>query len=440
MLRELSIKRDNRDERDRWEESRGRDTRASKLAEEPADSVETFSSPSGTLSGQNVSVGKDAELGDNETMLIFLPLLAGAYTFSEPVTLTSASSVSFKIRGYYSLNAEIRLEARFNGGDWETLSAPVLPDSGDSGWKTVSVYLGKRGGQTMQLRLSGGLGGSGSYYPSGRVFIDDVKVSNVLVFREMASFDLPAATRDVSIPGLEPGGKYSACIRPVLSSNALAPAETSDSIDWCVEGMCREPAPAELVYQTTDIAYSATDTSGIWSSSGTQDNTTTVRGAWSASIEATLPGPLLASSELTISWSATGYYGSDSFSVTFTDESGMRTVLWEETNYNDQPVEQPVLLSLAAFAGQTGALAISFSHSGSQYTWGSYGGRIIAPKISNVSIPTVPTVEYRTVERTALGIPSVVSVLTTKGQPIPEGFSGNARGVGRFSAWNVLAR
>ncbi len=387
--------------------------------------TETFSSPNGYLAGSGVGI--DASNGYSGPCLSLLPYESGSYTMSNAVVLSAASMADFKVRGVYAQSSSLKLLASFDGGDWETVATPTLPDTGDSGWKTVSVYLGDRGGKSVQLRVANEYQG-GIYYPSGFILVDNIKVTNVFEMQEDLHFTPRPDERSLTVYTLTQGARYTATVTPLLSAGALAPAETSEPVSWTVAGTSNVLVPGELSYSKTTLSYSSSAIGDVWSANGTQVDSTSVRGEWEAVIEATLPGPLTATSTLAFSWKATGYYtgaygtGSDAFSAVFTDEGGNATTLWTKSNSANQTTAQAVSIPLSAYAGKSGSIAISFSHSGLQYTDEGYGGTIIAPTITDVMRAVAPDIAYATVTNTALGMPEILAVETAHGTDMKEGF------------------
>jgi len=67
----------------------------------------------------------------------------------------------------------------------------------------------------------------------------------------------------------------------------------------------------------------------------------------------------------------------------------------------------------------SGKLTISCNHSGSYYVGDQYGGRLYAPQITNVLVPSVPAVAWETETLTALGTPQIRTV-----SAVEEGFYG----------------
>ena len=398
------------------------------VADSTSDTVtETFSGFAGSLAGEGFEI--DASAGYDGEGLSLPPYKSGSCTMSGSFVLTAASVASFRVRGYYAQGSSLKLLARFDGGDWKTIAAPILPDEGDSGWKIVSVYLGDRGGQTVQFRIANEFQG-GSFFTSGWIHADDVRVTDAFSMRESFHFTPGADERSLAIGDwlLAPGARYGATVKPVLSADALAPAETSEPVSWTVAGTASVPIPGELTYEQATLSYSSSAPGDIWSANGTQVDSTSVRDEWSASIEAALPGALTESSVLTFSWTAKGYYtgsygtGSDAFTVVFDDADGTSTTLWTKSNSANQTSAQAVAIPLGAYAGRTGSVAVRFSHSGVQYTSGGYGGTIIAPKITDVLQAVVPPVAFETRTLVALGMPEILAVETAHGTDMQEDF------------------
>ena len=393
-----------------------------------ADTVtETFSDFAGSLAGEGFEI--DTSAGYEGAGLSIPPYESGSCTLPGSFVLSAASVISFRYGSSYAQNSSLRLQARFDGGEWETLANPALPNTGSSGWKTASIYLGDRGGRTLQLRIANEFQG-GTFYPSGWIHVDDVRVAEVFPMQESFHFTPRADERILAIGDwlLTPGKTYTATVKPILSDDALAPAETSEPISWTVAGTASVPLPGELTYEQATLSYSSSAVGDIWSVNGTQVDATSVRDATSASIEAALSGALTESSVLTFSWTAKGYYtgsygtGSDAFTVVFDDADGTSTTLWTKSNSANQTTAQAVAIPLGAYAGRTGSIAVRYSHSGPQYTSGGYGGTIIAPKITDVMQAVVPPVAFETRTLVALGMPEILAVETAHGTDMQEGF------------------
>ncbi len=201
---------------------------------------ENFTDPDGTVGGEGVGFGTDTAAGQG-AVLEMLPYSNGSYAFATSAFLMSSSQLSFKIRSRYALNGKFRAEMRFDGGAWETVAEPALSTTGDSGWTTVSVSLGDHAGRTVQLRFVNEYQW-GTYYPSGKISVDDVRLANVLAYREVRQVDVSSDARSTELAGLAPGTPYAATILPLLAGEALAPAEASDPVMWWVEGTPVVPA------------------------------------------------------------------------------------------------------------------------------------------------------------------------------------------------------
>lgn len=202
-------------------------------ASAPETSTETFSDFAGSLAGTGVEIGATA--GYAGAGLVLPPSENGSCTLPGSFILSATSVVSFRYQSYYAQGSSLKLLARFDGGDWEAIAAPSLPNTGKSSWGIASVGLGDRDGRTVQLRIANEFRG-GSYYPSGWIHVDDVSVTDAFPMRESLHFTARADERSLAIGDghLAPGAHYAATVKPVLSAVALAPAETSDPVPWTV--------------------------------------------------------------------------------------------------------------------------------------------------------------------------------------------------------------
>jgi uncharacterized repeat protein (TIGR02543 family) len=211
-------------------------------APQPKTLAENFTAPSGTISGSGVTVGENGDYAFDGALLAMKPNQNGAYTFATTMVLSGASVLSFKLRGDYAMDSGFRAEIRLDNGSWQMVSSPSLPDTGDTGWKNISVNLGKYGGRSAQVRLRNQSGG-GTYYPSGGIYVDNVRLTEVLPYDESRKIKVAASARSVKLGGLKPGASCSARVVPVLSKKALAPAEASEPIEWNVAGTAKVPLP-----------------------------------------------------------------------------------------------------------------------------------------------------------------------------------------------------
>lgn len=392
---------------------------ASKTATSTSTLLDDFSASAGVSSSDNIYVTADS-VGNDGNLLFTKPFAAGTYTFSGSYTLTSASVLTFKVYSFAALGAEYRIEARFDGGDWTPLCTPALMTGwGGSGWSMERVYLGSHGGQTAQFRICNAH--RGPYYPQddSRILLDDFKVTEVLVPESPAAHSVGKAARSLTLSGLTPGATYSFSVVPTVSG-ALVDGEASEPMAASIAGERRTPVPGVETYAAANLSFSAADTSGTWSYSGTVVDDTTILDKSSCSIAVAISGKLTATSSLSFGWSANNYYenGSDTLTVVFTAADGTATTVWTATNSQNME-RQNVSVALGEFAGQSGKLAISTRHSGSCYVGDQYGGRLYAPCVTNVQIPSAPAAAWATETLTALGTPEIRSVSN-----VAEGFYG----------------
>ena len=387
---------------------------ASKTATTTSTSIDDFSSSTGvSSSSEDIYVATDSA-GYDGSLLFTKPTAAGTYTFPDSYTLTSASVLTFELYSFAALGAVYQIEARFNGGAWTTLCTPALKtDWGASGWSTERMYLGSHGGQTVQFRISNSH--SGSWYPQdeSRILLDDFRVTDVLAPVAPEIQNLGKTSRSLTLTGLDAGATYSFVVTPNLSG-ALVDGESSEPAMTSIAGTRNTPIPGEQTYAQTTLSFSASDTSGTWSYTGTAADDTSVSGGWNCSITCAVSGEFTSTSTLSFDWTADDFYdvynggtGYDVLSATFTAADGTESIIWSIDNTSAKTSRQHVSCSLATLNGQTGKIVISYSHKGPGY--GS-GGVIYAPQITNVLVPSVPAVAWDTETLTALGTPQILSV------------------------------
>ena len=394
----------------------------SRTATTPSTFLDDFSATTGTPSSDLFAVGEDSRGYDGNLLYALSSLGSSYFTFPEKYTLTSASLLTFRLRSYCALGNSFEVQARFDGGDWITILTPELNANGDSGWSTERVYLGEHGGETVQLRLFKTFPG-GSYYPNTKcILVDDFTVTDVLAPVEPEIMNVGKTERSLVLDGLAAGATYSFAVTPNISG-ALVDGESSDPVSTSIAGSRNAPIPGEQTYTPATLSFSASDTSGVWSYSGTAANETSVSGGWNCSIGCSLPGELVAGSMLSFDWTADDYYdvyggqsGYDVLSVEFMGASGVDDVLWCYTNTSAKTSKQNVALSLSQLSGQIGKIVISYSHVGPGF---GVGGVIYAPQITNVQVPSVPVVAWDTETLVALGTPEILSV-----SAVSEGFYG----------------
>lgn len=389
-----------------------------KTATETTTFSENFTNPSGVSSVDTVYVGANSTYGYDGNLLCFESPSAGMYTFSDIYTLTSASVLKFKLRSVYALGASLEVQARFNGGGWETIATPSLAAESTSGWSTERVYLGEHGGATCQLRVRNNRVDSW-YYPDGVILVDDIELTDVLPQGSAVTRNVSASARSCAFTGLDAGSTCTFTVTPVVSG-ALAAAETSEPMTTSIAGERRTPIPGVQTYSSQNLVFSSTDTSGTWAYSGTATSSTAIEDFWDGSVSAKLQGALSAQSVLSFSWKANNNYTyvSGVFSAVFTDSDGVSTTLWTVNNNSSVTSLQNVSLPLGDYAGKTGVITVSFSFSTSNgYSYGE--GVISGVGVTNVQVPSVPQVAWNTETLVALGTPEILSV-----SAVTEGFYG----------------
>ena len=392
----------------------------SRTATTPTTFLDDFSASSGVPSSSAIYVGTDSN-GYDGNLLYTTAGSAGTFAFPDAYTLTSASVLSFKCLGYYTLGAVYEVQASFNGGDWETICAPSLPETGNSGWGTERIYLGGHGGESVRFRIRNSRSG-GTYYPSGKILLDDFMVTDVLAPVAPQTLTVGKTARSASLSGFTGGATYSFTVTPDISG-ALVDGETSESVSTAIAGTRNTPIPGELTYNLSTLSFSASDTSDTWSYSGTAVDDTSVGDGRNCSITCSALGSLTSTSTLTFDWTADDLYGiyngTDSYDVltaTFKAADGTESPLWCITNREAKTSRQQVSCNLATLSGQSGKIVISYSHKGYGY---GYGGVIYAPRVANILVSSVPAVAWNTETLTALGTPEIRSVSS-----VSEGFYG----------------
>ena len=225
----------------------------SKTATTPTTFLDNFSASEGVSSGSGISIREDVDCGYDGLLLCAEANAVGTYTFNGSRTLTSASVLTFKIWSTYANWTTYEIQASFNGGEWETISAPTLEMATEVGnnqwqaqqsfWCTERVYLGSHGGQTVRFRVAKGRS-STSYIPSGRICLDDFQVTNVLEQEVQAIYSVSAMERSRAFPRLDDGASYSFTVTPNISG-ALVNGETSDPVSVIVAGTHMFPVSGE---------------------------------------------------------------------------------------------------------------------------------------------------------------------------------------------------
>ena len=390
----------------------------SRTATTPSAFLDNFSASTGVSSSGKIYV-------DDENGLLYSDYAArGNFTYAQSFTLTSASELSFRVSSYAAISSTMKIQVRFNGGDWQTVSTPDLDDGfGSNNWNAYRIYLGEHGGETAQFRIVREWGGVyyideyGNRADYGYVRLDDFTVTNVLAPVVPEILNVGKAERSLALNGLVAGTTYSFAVTPSISG-ALVDGESSESVSRSIAGTRNTPIPGEQTYTPSTLSFSAFDASGTWSYSGSATSSTSVEDWWNASITAALQGKLTSDSLLSFSWKADNDYTyvSGAASVVFTDQAGNSTTLWSVANDSPVTEAQDVVLPLGSLSGQTGRIRISIEFETSNgYSYGK--GVILSPQITNVLVPSVPAVAWNTETLTALGTPQIISVSS-----VSEGF------------------
>lgn len=392
---------------------------ATKCATARDDVVEDFSNPSGSASVNGFSIGTTS--GDNTSpLLLIAPNTAGTYTLGTAVTLTSRSQLSFRLYSAYALSQTIQIQARFDGGDWTTISTPTLAATGESAWKTVRVYLGGHGGERAEIRVQASFA-YGSFYPQAYyALLDDISLTDVLVNGATTTRNVAASARSCTLSGLDAGAVYQFTVTP-----QIAQAEESDAVSTTIAGTVHAPQPGALSYVPRNLAYNAATPDPAWAISGTGSGTAITTGNFSGGFSIDISGELTSSSTLSFRWQATGYYapGSayDILRATFTDTAGNTTTLWDLQNTEDQLSGQTVNIPLAALAGKSGEISVSFTHAGPQYSIEWAHVIFDGPTVSNVHVGVLPEIVWADETKTALAQPQITAV-TSSSPAFAEGF------------------
>ena len=407
----------------------GYDVLVRRRLDTPADAVEDFSShatatdaPSGIFVAQTWCPGATAPF------LRVKPLASGTFDLMEERTLTARSILSYRVRADRAHGLSVRVQARFDGGEWEDLDAPSIGDGfSDLGWTTRTAYLGDRGGRTVRLRLA--VSNNGFYVPASDtkigVQIDDVTLTDVLGFEETA-VACGAEARSVTLDDLVPGAVYAFAVRPRGEGTS-----TSASVQTRLAGVGRDPAPGALAYEIVDRAFTAGDPD--WQvatqpyNAGMTVGTTAVLGAFDGTLAYTPEFVPTAESRFTFGWTAKGAYSSasDVLAVIFTTAAGETDTLWAVTNRAEQATLQNVSIPLAAVAGTRGTLRLVFSHTGSSYAYAGYGATIRDAALTAISFPVLPeSVAWTETAQTARPLPEIraVTSLSETSPAVQEGF------------------
>ena len=394
---------------------------AKKTATTPSTFLDDFSASEGISSSSDIYVQNSG----NSQRLYSDYSAKGSYTYSKNFILTAASELTFKVSSYAAVSSTLEIQAKFNDDEWQTIAKSDLDEGfGNASWMVHRAYLGEHGGEAVQFRIVRNWGGvyyidkNGNRVDYGYVLLDDFQVTEVLAPTAPNTYNVDKTSRSLPLSGLEAGADYSFTVKANVSG-ALVDGETSAPATTTIAGTRNVPVPGEQTYSSHDLVFSTSDTSGVWSYSGTAVDDESVSGGWNCSIGCLLPGEMATGAVLSFDWTANDYYGASSYdilSARFNTSDGEECIVWCYTNTSAKTSKQHVSCDLAQLCGQIGRITISYSHNGGGY--GS-GGVIYSPQITNVLVPSVPAVAWETETLTALGTPQIRTV-----SAVEEGFYG----------------
>ncbi len=386
--------------------------------------LDDFSTVQGSSTSERITVDTNAGT------LMIPPLAYGTYTWNDLSLLTSRSVLTYRIKSSYALGLAVTVEASFNGGDWTVVSSPSLNlESYSTEWKTVRVFLGGHGGETVRFRIRS-IEDDDYYYENGVVSLDDFKVTEI--FGQISQTrEVPATARSLMIDGLESGELYSFAVLPMGQG-----AEESDPVTTTVEGTALMPRPGNETYEFKDIVYSASADDPAWSVSGTTlSDTSFVTDPWQGGFTVSINGHLTTLSTLSFDWTVKGYYvkttdssrsydSRDVLTVTFTSSDGTVSTLMSEVNRMDRPDRQSCTISLVGLAGQSGEIAVTFEHKDLQIAQqGVYGMKFYEPKVTSVTEPVLPPLAVSLLPRSVCPAPGILSVVSGTSS-FPDGLFG----------------
>ena len=408
----------------------GYDVRIKKGGTTSSDWSEDFSSyETATDTVQGVFVGTIPDVENETPLLCVRPLADGSFTLMDKKVLTTCSVLTYRYRYYYALGLDVRLQARFNGGDWEDLDDLSLGDGYDElGWLTKRVFLGGRANETMSLRLFITNDRSSISDSSTKIGVqlDDFLLTDVLSFDEtLVSCDKSARTMIVN--NLEAGATYTFTVTPKCTG-----IKESMPVQTQIAGVARVPLAGEETFVATNFVYRTGDES--WSLTTDTNNIPKTVGESSVKL-GHLTGALILqrdvvlqdSSVCSFSWTSKGAYAiPDVLEVRFVDIANEVFVLSSITNSSNRQSKQNVNLSLSSLAGKCGTLSIKFSHKSDWYGNYSNGGvTLYDVTVTNLLIPVPPSEiawgEETLVEESFPAISSVTSISETS-PTVQEGF------------------
>ena len=360
-----------------------------------------------------------ADTGNGNDFLIISAWCSGNCELPGERKLTGSSILSYRVLSSdVGDERKVEIQASFEGGDWQTVSVPLLNRGMYStSWVEHKIFLGNHAGETVRFRITCDWGG-------GSVCFDDFSCSDVLLPIAIQSKRTVADARSCVLGGFESGMEIGVSVTPVFADGY---GLESDVERTRISGTARLPAAMEITERKTiDLVYAKGDAAWSISSSAVGDTTILCDG-WSGGFGLALPGRITANSKLEFSWTVHGYYGDsdewyDCISAIFEDDSGEETVFWSTTNRQVRVNRQFVTLSLYDFRGKSGSVRIKFGHNNSNYTGEDDRMRFYAPKIYNISVPVVPQGEWKSRTYAVCDEPQIHSVRGCDGMELDEEF------------------
>ncbi len=203
-----------------------------------------------TNSASGIFVATAWGVGDGSPFLRVRPLASGAFDLMDERTLTSRSLLTYRYRADRALGLDLRVQGRFDGGEWEDVDVPPLGNLyGSNGWKTRTVFLGDRDGKTLRLRLV--VSNDRSYvYGSDLwigVLLDDFALTDVLGYEE-ETVTCAAEARSVTLEDLVPGASYVFSVTPQGDG-----AVESEAVQTSIAGTARLPLPSGADASASDL-------------------------------------------------------------------------------------------------------------------------------------------------------------------------------------------
>ncbi len=159
---------------------------------------------------------------------------SGMYIWDEVFVPTADSVLTYDVGSSYMSGMSVRFEAKVDGV-WQTIQNLAVNSGKEANYYNYGtitsadpVSLALFAGKAMQLRFvveytSGGIFSS----DDASVKIDNLSISNVKTFTDVASTSLPASARSNAFGGLTTGETYALTVTPVMSDGSPAVVQTA---------------------------------------------------------------------------------------------------------------------------------------------------------------------------------------------------------------------